>query len=97
MRKSILYTGNSMALRTAHDPSPELLKQLAREGGSFNQVPVGRRIRYRFLYGGSVDSSNINDYLSSGFVDGVLVLSHIHYYKPHSVCELRVHYKPGVC
>ena len=44
MIKSILYTDDAMALRTAHDPSTKPLKQLAREGESFDQVPVGHQV-----------------------------------------------------
>jgi triosephosphate isomerase len=34
-------------------------------------VPEG--IKYRFLYGGSVNGDNIRTYMSSGFIDGVLI------------------------
>ena len=34
---------------------------------------VGNKIKYRFLYGGSVNGENIRSYLDSGFVDGVLI------------------------
>lgn len=34
---------------------------------------VGNKIRYRFLYGGSVNGENIRGYIDSGFVDGVLI------------------------
>ena len=31
------------------------------------------KARYRFLYGGSVNADNIRSYISSEFVDGVLI------------------------
>ena len=34
---------------------------------------LGDKIKYRFLYGGSVNGENIGGYISSGFIDGVLV------------------------
>jgi triosephosphate isomerase len=37
------------------------------------KITLGDKIRYRFLYGGSVNGDNIRGYISSGFIDGVLI------------------------
>ena len=34
---------------------------------------VGGSVKYRFLYGGSVDDNNVAEYLSSSSIDGVIV------------------------
>ena len=34
---------------------------------------VPKSMKYKFLYGGSVDSKNISEYLSSSYIDGVLI------------------------
>lgn len=37
------------------------------------KITLGNNIKYRFLYGGSVNGDNIRSYISSGFIDGVLI------------------------